>query len=286
MKLSIPIFLKTKQNGSLSTLPRQLCFILLSEAVSLREKVPGSTLVLVPHQRFLPRVVVRVLLNQVLDEEEVVGQVVLLLHVGVEAMRVLVEVILPDPADETVVLQLVVHPLHLVTQGAKGVDDETLDDRQEDDDDQEEEGEVKEDPDVLVVVAIRRLYLVSDTTSGSHSFVEVEDEACEHVVTLGVGLALLLFRHVELAEEVEGDDRVHVADDGQQANSEDELLPVVGDGLQDDPEGRHAYGDVDQVGGKEEVVVVAEDGEDEVPELVLERVVREGYSSFPNLGQT
>ena len=87
MKLSIPIFLITKQNGSLSTLPRQLCFILLSEAVSLREKVPGSTLVLVPHQRFLPRVVVRVLLNQVLDEEEVVCQVVLLLHVGVEAVR-------------------------------------------------------------------------------------------------------------------------------------------------------------------------------------------------------
>ena len=115
---------------------------------------------------------------------------------------------------------------------------------------------------------------------------EVEDKACEHVVALGVRLALLLLRHVELAEEVEGDDRVHVADDGQQADGEDELLPVVGDGLQDDPEGRHAYGDVDQVGGKEEVVVVAEDGEDEVPELVLERVVREGYSSFPNLGQT
>ena len=165
MKLSIPTFLIAKQNGSFSTLPRQLCFILLSEAVSLREKVPGSTLVLVPHQRFLPCVVVRVLLNQVLDEEEVVSQVVLLLHVGVEAMRVLVEVILPDPADETVVLQLVVHPLHLVTQGAKGVDDETLDDRQEDDDDQEEEGEVKEDPDVFIVVAIWGLDLVSDTAS-------------------------------------------------------------------------------------------------------------------------
>ena len=258
---------------------------MLPKAVSLREEVPGPALVLVPHQGLLPGVVVRVLLDQVLDEEEVVGQVVLLLDVGVKTMGILVKVVFPDSTDETVVFQFILHPLHLVTQGAKGIDDETLDNCQQDDDDQEEEGEVEEDPDVLIVVAIRWFNLVSDTTACSHSFVEMEDKAGQHVMALGVRLPLLLLRHIELAEEVEGDDRVHVADDGQQADGEDELLPIVGDGLQDDPEGWHAYGHVDEVGGKEEVVVVAKDGEDEVPQLVLERVVREGDPSFPNLEQ-
>ena len=48
------------------------------------------------------------------------------------------------------------------------------------------------------------------------------------------------------------------------------LLAVVGDGLEDDAEGGDADGDVDEVGREEEVVVVAEDGEDEVPQQVQE----------------
>ena len=115
----------------------------------------------------------------------------------------------------------------------------------------------------------------------------MEDEAGEDIVAHLVRiLSFLALGHVELSEEVEGENRVDVADDGEKPDSEDQLLAVVGDGLQDDPESRNSDGDVDQVSSKEEVVVVAEDGEDEVPELVLERVVREGYSSFPNLGQT
>ena len=38
----------------------------------------------------------------------------------------LVQVVLPDPADEAVVLQFVLYPLHLVSQSAERVDDETL----------------------------------------------------------------------------------------------------------------------------------------------------------------
>ncbi len=37
-----------------------------------------------------------------------------------------VQIVLPDPADEAVVLQFVLHPLHLVSQSAERVDDETL----------------------------------------------------------------------------------------------------------------------------------------------------------------
>lgn len=103
---------------------------------------------------------------------------------------------------------------------------------------------------------------------------------CEHVVAL-LGLVLLL--HVELAEEVEGDDGVDVDDDGEQHDGEDELLAVVGDGLQDGPQGLEAHGHVQQVGGEEEVVEVAQDGKDEVPERVEERVVGYRDARLPDL---
>ncbi len=56
---------------------------------------------------------------------QVIGQIVLFLHVDVESMRDLVQIVLSYAADETVVLQLVFHTLHLVAKGAKGVNDET-----------------------------------------------------------------------------------------------------------------------------------------------------------------
>ncbi len=46
----------------------------------------------------------------------------------------------------------------------------------------------------------------------------------------------------------------------------------MSDGLQDDTEGSHTDGHVQQVSGEEEVVVVAQDGEDEVHQLIDERL--------------
>ena len=91
----------------------------------------------------------------------------------------------------------------------------------------------------------------------------------EHVVALLVDL-LLLLGDVELPEEVEGDDGVDVDDDGEQPDREHELLAVVRDGLEDDPEGGDPNRDVDEVRREEEVVAVAEDGEDKVPQQVQE----------------
>ena len=56
---------------------------------------------------------------------QVVCEVVLLADVDVEAVGHLVEVVLADAADEAVVLQLVLDTLHLVSQGAERVNDET-----------------------------------------------------------------------------------------------------------------------------------------------------------------
>ena len=71
----------------LSTSTTELALVLLPETVAGREEVPAPLLVHVPHERLLPGVVALVLVDEVHQEEEVVGQVVLLLHVGVEAVR-------------------------------------------------------------------------------------------------------------------------------------------------------------------------------------------------------
>ena len=49
----------------------------------------------------------------------------LLADVDVEAVGHLVQVVLADATDEAVVLQLVLYALHLVSQGAEGVNNET-----------------------------------------------------------------------------------------------------------------------------------------------------------------
>lgn len=56
----------------------------------------------------------------------------------------------------------------------------TLNDGQKDDDDEEEESDVEHYPVNLVVVAVGRFDLVSDTTAGSHAFVQMEHETLKH----------------------------------------------------------------------------------------------------------
>ena len=173
-------------------------------------------LVHVPDKGLLAGVVALVLVDEVHQEEQVVGQVVLLLDVCVEAVGNPVQVVLTDRTNEAVACQLVLHPLQLVSQGAKGVDDETLDDGQQNQGDEQEEGEVEEDPDIFVVSPVRRLNDISDSSAGPDSLVHVEDEAGEDVMAHLVGvLSFLSLGHVELSEEVEGQDSVDVADDGE-----------------------------------------------------------------------
>ena len=57
----------------------------------------------------------------------------------------------------------------------------------------------------------------------------------------------------------------------------------MSDGFEDNSQGSHPDGHVQQVGSKEKVVVVAEQGEHEVPQLVEEGVVCDGDSRFPHL---
>ena len=146
-------------------------------------------------------------------------------------------------------------------------------------------------PIYLFIVAIWRLDLITNTSACSDTLVQVEHEALkpgkidkrcfsfvhflitlthrQHVVALLVDFFLFL-GDVELPEEVERDHCVDVDDDGEEHDREHELLAVVSDGLEDDAESSDAHGNVDEVRREEEVVVIAEDREDEVPKQVQE----------------
>ncbi len=166
-----------------------------------------------PHIGLLASVVILILVDQVHEEEEIVGEVVLLLNMDLKSMRYAIQIVFPNPTDEAVIPQFILHTLELVSQGAKGINNETLDDGKQDDNDEQEEGDVEEDPDKLIVGTIGWLNDITNTTTGSHTLVQMEDKAGEHVVTLLVRiLSLFTLSHIELTEEVEGEDSVDVAD--------------------------------------------------------------------------
>ena len=99
----------------------------------------------------------------------------------------------------------------------------------------------------------------------------MEDEACEHVVTLLVGIfSLFAFSNVELPEEVERQNGVDVTHNRQEAHGKDQLFAVVCDSLEDDTQGRHTNSNINEMGSKEEVVVVAKHRKDEVEQKVQE----------------
>ena len=77
-----------------------------------------------------------------------------------------------------------------------------------------------------------------------------------------------LLGHIKLSEEVERDHCVDVDDDGEKHDSEYELFSIVSDGFKNDPQSSHSNGHVQQMGGKEEIVVIAKDREYEIPKLV------------------
>ena len=128
-----------------------------------------------------------------------------------------------------------------------------LNDSEHNDNDKEEKRDIKSESEVKVLIS-RRLKFVTDSTTGSNTCIEMELcsifqnlslnfsqflcfsttseksslEAGEHVVALVVILAVLALVVVAL-EEVEGQDRVEVYDNRQQANCQHKLLSIVGD---------------------------------------------------------
>ncbi len=82
------------ESTMLLTSTRELILVLLPEAVTNGEEVPASLCVHVPDVCFLPSVLRVRLADEVHQEEHVVGQVVLLLDMGVKSVRDLVKVVL------------------------------------------------------------------------------------------------------------------------------------------------------------------------------------------------
>merc|ERR1711915_920353 len=109
--------------AALAPAPSKLALILLPEAISCWEKVPTPFLIHIPDICFLARVVIFVLVDEVHQEEEIVGEIVLFLNVDIESVRYPVQIVFAYAADEAVVPQLVLHALQLVTQRAERVND-------------------------------------------------------------------------------------------------------------------------------------------------------------------
>lgn len=61
------------------------------------------------------------------------------------------------------------------------------------------------------------------------------------------------------------------------------LFSIMCDRLQDGTQGLEADGNIQQMGGKEEIVEVAHHGEGKVPEGIEERVVCDGNPRLPHL---
>lgn len=55
----------------------------------------------------------------------------------------------------------------------------TLNDGEQDNDDEEEEGNVEDDAVELVLISIRSLNFITDATTSSHTFVQMEHEALQ-----------------------------------------------------------------------------------------------------------
>ena len=91
----------------------------------MRQKSGPPHLVVVPDIGLLSRVLCFIFADEVHEEEQVVCQVVLPLHMDFHPVGHFVQVVFADAADEAVVLQLVVDALQLVSQRAKRIDDET-----------------------------------------------------------------------------------------------------------------------------------------------------------------
>lgn len=83
--------------------------------------------------------------------------------------------------------------------------------------------------------------------------------------------------NIEFSEKVEGNDGVHVDNDGHEHDGKHEILAVVRDWLEDGCQWLDAHGNVEQMKGVEEVVQVAQDGKAKVPEHVQPGLITESW---------
>ena len=164
--------------------------------------------------------------------------------------------------------------MELVTESTKGVNNETLDDSQQDKSDEQEKGKVKQDSDIFIVSTIWRLNHITDTTTSSDTLVQMEDKASEHIVAFLVRiLSFFTLGYIELPEEIEGQDGVDVTHNGEKTDSQHQLFAIVGDSLENDPQGRDTNSDINKMGSKEEVVEVSKNREDKVEDEVQEGLI-------------
>lgn len=93
----------------------------------------------------------------------------------------------------------------------------------------------------------------------------------------------ILLLHIKLPKEIESNDGINVYNNRQQHDSQDELLAIVCNRLQDCAQRLESNGNIQQMCGKKEIVEIAKDGKSEIPQRIQERIIRDCNTCFPNL---
>lgn len=100
-------------------------FILFPETVTNWEEVPATLLVHVPNKRFLTSVFCVGFVDQMHQEEHVIGQIVFLRHMGIEPMWHFVEIVLANTTNKAIGLHVLFYTLKLITKLTKSINDQT-----------------------------------------------------------------------------------------------------------------------------------------------------------------
>lgn len=83
-------------------------------------------------------------------------------------------------------------------------------------------------------------------------------------MTFAINFVILL-GHVELSEEIKRNHRVNVYDNGEQHHSKHQLFPVMRNRLQNGAQSLETHSNVQQMGGEEKVVEIAQNWKHKVP---------------------
>ena len=108
-------------------------------------------------------------MRKIQKDLQIVGQIMLFLNVCFETVRHTVQVARVQAADEAIGFHRLLHTLQLITKLAESVDDQTLNDGQQDDNDEEEESDVEQDTVDFVIIVVRVLDFIIDTTTSSYN---------------------------------------------------------------------------------------------------------------------
>lgn len=98
---------------------------MFTETITDWEKVPAPLLIHIPYVRFLTSVFRVRFIDQMHQEEHVIGQIVFLLYVCIESVRHFIEIILSYATNEAIRFHVLFNALQLITKLTERINNQT-----------------------------------------------------------------------------------------------------------------------------------------------------------------